>query len=390
MSKEKEDVFAGIDFGELVDTSKLGEMPIIANEKKDSDSQDEPELSIEELLSKSNSEEDNSEDIIEDAPPPEDTSSEDSQEDSNEDEDASSSTLNAVKIAKAFYEEGGLSSFDEEEFLKIANEESPGKALMTMLKKEVDYNIEEYKKTLSPEDKAAVEAKELGINPQELQVIESDINILKGISDSQLEDETVRKQILTYYYQTTTKFSPERINKEISRLEDLEEAQEEVKSAIPELIKVRESDLVSVKNKAKEYQDSLVKQEQDRLKKYESYIDGLSEIIPGSKINKTTHSKLKDMITKPVKESGDKKLNAVWAKREADPIKFDTIVAYLMMEGVFDGKWDKLSSKSKTKAFEDLESSLRTARKTSDSASNPYNNKSTKNSIAELQSIFGK
>lgn len=388
--QEMDDVFAGIDFGELIDTSPGFTIPTEENEEEGNEHNDE---SLSSLLSKqveenseesdeSEEEDTDSENIDnEDAPPLNDT-------DSDESEDTSSSTLNAVKIAKAFYEEGGLSSFDEEEFLKLAKEKSPGAALMNMLKKEVDYNIEEYKKSLSPEERIAAEAKELGVDAQELSLVENDIQILKGITDEHLADSDTRAKLLRYYYQTTTKFSPERIEKEIKRLEDLEEAEEEVKNAIPELIKTREADLVGIKDKAKEYKNTLIKQEEERVNNYKKYVEELKEIIPGTKINKPTQAKIQDAILKPVKEVNGRKLNAVWAKREADPIKFDTIMAYLMLEGVFDGKWGSLTSKTKTKAFEDLEQSLRTQRQSTSSAPN-LNSKSL-SAIEEMRKAFGK
>lgn len=363
MKKQEEeslDVFADVDFGDLADSSTDSFVTEIQNENSDKDL---PGDSLDTLLGGILKEKDND---VETHPLEDITSTEKKGETTLtttvEDEDASSSALNAVKIAKAFYEEGGLSTFDEEEFLKIAKEESPGKALMTMLQKEIDHNIEEYKKTLSPEDRARAEANELGIDAQELQTIESDIKILQGLSDEQLEDPKVRATLLQYYYQSTTKFSPERISKEIKRLEDLEEAEEEVKTILPELIKVRENDLQGIKDKAKEAKEQAIQKEQARIDKYKEVIYKTNEIVPGNKINKTTQAKIEDLILKPVKEVDGRKVSALWAKREEDPQKFDTILAYLMLEGVFDGKWGNINPKSKTQAFQELENSLRTQR----------------------------
>ena len=402
MKKEEEDVFAGLDFGELVDLNADPASLVIDTKKDDDNSNslgldkedDDSNLSLEALLlAESKALEDNDEDA--DVPHQEEDKKDKGDDpplndiDSDESEEASSSTLNAVKIAKAFYEEGGLSSFDEEEFLKIAEEESPGAALMKMLKKEVDYNIEEYKKSLSPEEQARAEAQELGVDPNELQVIQNDIQILSNISDEQLEDADTRAKILKYYYQTTTKFSDSRIEKEIKRLEDLEEAEDEVKNAIPELIKTREADLEGIKTKAKEYQNSLIQKEQERVDKYKTYISDIKEIIPGVKVNKPTLDKIQDAILKPVKEENGRKLNAIWAKREADPIKFDSVLAYLMLEGVFDGKWSGVTSKAKTKAFEELESSLRTSKSTGDISGGNLN-KNARSAVEEMKALLGK
>lgn len=387
---EEFDGFDGIDWGELADLTSSEQTTLIdagtgQSTQAPKEKEDDIDAGIESALASLIKDDEAVEDTSGSPPPTKDTKSDKTDKPI---ENAASSSTTALAIAKAFYEEGGLSDFDEEEFNKIATEESPAKALMTMIQKEVEANVEEYKKNLDPTKKAEIEAKEMGIDPQEYTQLQADIQILENVSDEQLDSPEARETILRYYYQATTKFSEERINKEIKRLEDLEEAKDEVKSILPDLIENRKEAFSGLKVKADEYKKSLVEKENKRINDYKTAIAATTEIIPGNKINKTTQAKIEDMILKPVKESNGQKLNAIWAKREADPIKFDTIMAYLMIEGVFDGKWGGITAKPKTKAFEELENSLRTQRATEGTSINNLT-QGQKDALSEMKGMFG-
>lgn len=386
-----EDVFAGVDFGELVDLDISKSDTLITPtgitttipENKDNDLGDGLEKTLGDLMNIEEEEETTG--GTGDTPlPTEKNKPSDNPEDDID--NAASSSTTALAIAKAFYEEGGLSSFDEEEFTRIAKEESPAKALMDMINKEVQANVEEYKKGLDPATRAEVEAKEMGINPQEYTTLQNDINVLENISDEALDSPEARASILQYYYKNTTKFSDERITKEIKRLEDLEEAKDEVKAILPDLIDNRKEALQELKTKAEDYKKSLVEKENKRISDYKQAIASTTEIIPGTKINKTTQTKIEDLILKPVKEVDGQKLNAIWAKRSEDSIKFDTILAYLMLEGVFDGKWSGIAAKPKTQAYKELENSLRTQRSNEGSSISNLS-KTQQNSLEEMRSF---
>lgn len=392
--KEEEDSFAGVDFGELVDLTEPNYNTLVSvtgSSKELTEEAPEVNEGIEDVLGKLvnlDKVEEEGDKKPEDSSPP--IKDKDTPQGSDDIENAASSSTTALAIAKAFYEEGGLSSFDEEEFNKIAKEESPAKALMNMIQKEVNVNVEEYKKGLDPDKKAEIEAREMGINPNEYKQLKSDITILEAVSDEQLDSAEARETILRYYYQTTTKFSEDRINKEIKRLEDLEEAKEEVQSILPDLIENRKEAFKGLEDKAKEYKQTLIDREKKRIDDYKTAIYGTTEIVPGNKINKTTQAKIEDLILKPVKESNGQKINAIWAKREADPIKFDTIMAYLMLEGVFDGKWNGIVAKPKTQAYKELEDSLRTQRNSGEGTSISNLNAKSLAAVDEMRDLFKK
>jgi hypothetical protein len=51
-------------------------------------------------------------------------------------------------------------------------------------------------------------------------------------------------------------------------------------------------------------------------------------------------------------------MNAMWAKRNENPIDFDTTLAYLYLSGVFDGKWDQITKTVNTNLTKKLERKL--------------------------------
>lgn len=415
MSKKEKNLFDEVNFGDLVSTD--GELDISKTDLEDKESEvennsndeeeeeDESKIDLNDFSDVLRNNEDDvgsndnaydEENLNEDKSTSVEDESEDDDKTTNELEDkkdetsTSSALTNALAIAKAFNEEGGLTSFNEEEFIKLAKEESPAKALIQMLKSEVEANISEYKESLDPDKKLAFEANELGINAQELASIQEDIKILNNITEETLDNPEARDTLLRYYYKNTTKFSDEKIEKKIKLLEDLDTAKEEVLEAIPELISIKENELTSKKEEAKTLKEKELEKEKNLMNKYKEYVDSTSEIIPGVKINKQTKNKIIDLINTPKKkDSKGKLLNGIAAKRLEDPIKFDTILGYLILEGAFDGKFNFNAKNAKNKAFTELEESLRTSRKSSSSSSYSNFGRSTgfKDSIKEMEKL---
>jgi len=96
-------------------------------------------------------------------------------------------------------------------------------------------------------------------------------------------------------------------------------------------------------------------------------IDGVDEIIPGSKVTKQTKTKLYKMLTEPQKnDDQNRPMNAIMAKRQENPTQFDVVLAYLINSGAFDGKWDQLEQKIETKASKKLKEHIERNTKTSD------------------------
>jgi hypothetical protein len=398
MSGKKEEVssvFEGIDFGDLTDTGDSIETQILDETPgaKDVPSVDDFLKSLDKEIEKTPSS--TSEGLgekIEVEKPGEELGQ---VEKTKEIKDiTSSSTLNALLIAKAFSEGGGFSEFDEEEFKKVIEEkgntpEAETEALMEFIQKEVDANADaknkDYISSLTPEKRAEAEAIEQGIDPAALQLAENDIRYLTNTDPAKLDDAEAEK-ILRYHMKLSTGYSDAKIDKEIKRSKDLGELVEDATEAIPEITSIRKNDILELKDQAVQNKTKVEEKETARVAKIKETVAATTEIL-GKKLTKPSQAKIQDMILKPSKTVNGRTVNAVWAKRhDMGEAKFDTILAGLIMNGAFDGKVD-IGTKAKTKAFQDLTAAIKTGQQASTSSFG-YNDGATTDSLKEMKSAF--
>jgi DNA repair exonuclease SbcCD ATPase subunit len=144
------------------------------------------------------------------------------------------------------------------------------------------------------------------------------------------------------------------VERAVSLGEDVEEAQE----AVDEIVQYYTEALKSEKKAAQDAEEAGKKRAQEELNNLKTKVKELKEIVPGFTLTPKEKEKIIEKLTKPVKEINGVPHNAIWSKRQEDPFKFDTILAALDEIGIFDGKWDKLIKKGKSKIVEDLRKSI--------------------------------
>lgn len=286
------------------------------------------------------------------------TDTQDKEEDSKDKPSKQVSSSSPFKpFAKALFEEGVLSSFDEEEFDKLVEEfeGDSASALIELNRRTIMDEIESYKKESEEEYKAFLEARDAGVDLNDWASVQDNKKRFGKIEEESLDsDEKLQKQLITEDLKKRG-FEEADIVDTIESYEDTNKLGSMAKKALKNLKKFEEQREEELKTAAIERDKKareVAKKQNEDLKKQ---ITSTDEIIPGLKLNKQVKEEIFTSIMQPVKTLEDgRQVNAVMAKRMEDPIKYAILEAYFVKQGFFDGKFDKLTTKVKSKAVEEL------------------------------------
>lgn len=270
----------------------------------------------------------------------------------------------SVSLGQDLVNRGVLTSFDESEIAKIASEEGEDVAIVKMFEKQTEIINNELKQNYDKGYQEYLELTSVGADKQEitsLQKIENFRNSLNNIDVKGEEEASVeaRKDLLRFHYKLLTKFSDEKIEKNIQKMYDDGSDIEEVEAALATLDEYIPSEKNRIKKEAED------KANDDKLKQekiegaYIKFIEETDEYFKGEKIDKVTKTKIKDILFTPVKLDNGFVTNKLWAKRDTNPAKFDSKMAYLDIIGFFDDKpLDKFEKRAETKSTSALSSFL--------------------------------
>jgi hypothetical protein len=236
---------------------------------------------------------------------------------------------------------------------------SESEVLMELARRTIASDIEEYKKTAEGDFKAFIEAREKGYDLNEWADIYEAKKSYNEITDDSIDnDEDLQKNLVKQHLKHRG-MSDEEITDTIEAFETTGKLADNAKKAHKNLIKLADAQEKKLEEDKKSREQAQVKAREESLKTLKKEIDDMIEPFPGIKINKQTKDKIYANITTAVtKGANGEPLNAAMAKRAENPIKYAIYENLLLELGAFDGKLDKLLSKTKSKALTDLEKSL--------------------------------
>jgi hypothetical protein len=283
-------------------------------------------------------------------------------DDTKENKDASGSF--ALAFAKFQQDRGVISDFNEEELLKIEEESGEVGMLEYLLDKSRESIFEEAKKMYAADKEELAEyfdLKDIGVDTETAKELAYQKGHFGNITEEDLtESEDLRRKVIEQHYKMTTNFNESKIKKLVENIFNLGEDETEAIEALEVIKESTKKQIEEVKKQTLEQQKMQQKLIEDARENMKKLIYETDEIIKGQKINKQTQKKLEEMILQPAaKDANGNALNAIWAKRAENPQEFDLKVAYLLHTGVFDGKMDKLKSKTKTEVVTGFEEMLR-------------------------------
>ena len=296
-------------------------------------------------------------------------------------------------FARFLSEQGNLTSFNEEDFLKDLEDSDETTALSNLWNKEVEKIREGLLEDYEEDVKNYLDLVDSGVDPEIAKDTASSKKFFDSINKADLQDddkEELRKDILRHKYRLTTRFDDKKIEKLIERTVSLGEDIEEAEEAVDELKQYYAEQIVAEKKQAIAEQEKYKELQKNQLKELKEKIDKVEEVVPGIKLTPKVRQDIFEKITKPVKEINGQPVNSIWAKRLEDPFKFDTIIATLDSMGIFDGKWDKLLKNTKTKTIDDLKKKLdsNTSFKTKPKASNLYSDLEADDALNSMKGVF--
>jgi hypothetical protein len=296
-------------------------------------------------------------------------------------------------FARFLSEQGNLTSFNEEDFLKDLEDSDETTALSNLWNKEVEKIREGLLEDYEEDVKNYLDLVDSGVDPEIAKDTASSKKFFDSVNKADLQDddkEELRKDILRHKYRLTTRFDDKKIEKLIERTVSLGEDIEEAEEAVDELKQYYSEQIVAEKKQAIAEQEKYKELQKNQLKELKEKIDKVEEVVPGIKLTPKVRQDIFEKITKPVKEINGQPVNSIWAKRFEDPFKFDTIIATLDSMGIFDGKWDKLLKNTKTKTIDDLKKKLdsNTSFKTKPKASNLYSDLEADDALKSMKGVF--
>lgn len=276
---------------------------------------------------------------------------------------AEDSSPSSPYLAFARYnaERGVFDSFDEEEWNKLVEEHGEDDALFELNKRtienEVQKQVEDYKNTLTPEDRLIFESKIKGLPLDEVGFINHNKKKFSSLTDEDYENESIQEEIVRHDLKLKGN-TDEDIDDIVDSLKETDKLKGKAKNAATSVVNYynkREKELNLEREKIEQEQ---LKVYQAEVEKTKLYVESLDEIVPGLKIDKKTKTKLFESMTKSVAtDENGQPLNSLMVAQRKNPAAFTTALNYYNELGLFniDDKgnfkpdFSKITSKIQTK-----------------------------------------
>lgn len=270
---------------------------------------------------------------------------------SRENNDSSSPLTPYAKYLK---EEGILPNFDLEKF------DGSIEGLREGMIQEIISGVESYKASLPDVVKSLINNYEEGVPLETLIKTGSEKIRYSSITEEQLSDENIQKELVREYFTKTTKFSKEKIEKELTRLSDLQELEEEAKAVLPELLALQEEEERNAVAKVQQEREAQEKRRAEELEEVRVAVETIDEIIPGNKISTVMKQKIfQNLTTAVAKTEEGVPLNRLGAYRLKNPVQTEIILNYLFEATKEFKDWSVFNKGAKRAVVNEIEQAAR-------------------------------
>jgi hypothetical protein len=280
-------------------------------------------------------------------------------------------------LSKMFYEEGVLTQYDETEFEKIVEDEGgdPVKAMAELVKRTVGDVHQEWVESYPEPIQDILKSYHANLPLEKIFDLKRNQIQLEGITEDKLKDEKavdLRKQIITEHYKATTKFSDERIRKEVDNKVNLGEDTDLAIEDWKELKDIKKTEEQQIKDETVKQKVLLKQQQQERINMVKKSIYDTKEIIPSIPLTKKEQDDLvKSMTSFVYTDSDGRGMTDVDYMFAEYPLEMRKALHYYVQKGLFkiDPKtkvWNpdfsKVTNSLKTKIVQDNKSASASAR----------------------------
>lgn len=220
--------------------------------------------------------------------------------------------------------------------------------------------VESYKSQLPDVVKYLAENWEEGVPLNDLLNIKSNQIKYAAVTDEKLEESVdTQKMIISDFLRKTTKFSETKIQKEVDRLQDLEELKAEAKEALGELKKIEVDAEETLRKETKKEQERRKDENYKLIKSYEKASKDLKEIVPGIKLSEKEQKEVFDKAVNPIAIDGNgNPVSYIQSLRNPDPIAFDLKANWFAMVTKGYTDFSKITNTATTKATKELSNIL--------------------------------
>jgi hypothetical protein len=254
---------------------------------------------------------------------------------------------------------------------------------------EIQNGIKTSMDSFDPRVKWLAENVQEGVAFEDLLNVDRQRVTLNSITEETLTaDEGLQKDILKEYYKETTRFSDERIAKEIERLETIGELTEESKSVFEELKQINVAKEQQLREQAQLQQQQQAEQAKQQLEQFKQTVAKIDEIVPGVKVNTAIKDKLFKGLTTAVDVNPvtGQPVNEI-QKAFIDNPQLETTFAYLWYatDGFKDFKvFGSAGKKSAVKEFESAVSSMDFSQGTKQKINKPAGDQNLVDQMAQI------
>ena len=279
---------------------------------------------------------------------------------------SSSSSPSYSVLAKALFEEGVISEYDEGEFNELVETlGSPAQAVIELNKRTIANAVEEYKNSLTSEQQEYLDALKNGVPHETISSLQSLEAQYNGITNDAIDaDEDLAKSLFTQYL-SLKGFSADEIKEEIKD----KEAVGKIKTVGKQALTVLKKHIETLKQQEVQTAADAKQAEIDSANNYvtgvKTKVNALNEIIPGQKLSAKLKAEIVTAITAPTftdKKSG-RSYNLIGQTRMKDPVDFDIKLAYLIKTGMFNGDLKIAKVNAKSSAINELDEVINNSHK---------------------------
>jgi len=355
MSKNEEALFDGVDFGNMFTVES--EEPIVDPDVVDpKDPKEEPtEEPVEEQQFVA---EVTDEDPEEGAEPEEQNTESDDPSDESKN---SSSSSNYQVFAKALYDEGVITSFNEDSEIGGAEE------LVDTIKAEIEKQVSDRRNDLPDVVKDIIERYEDGVDLGEFLNIKKQEQDFSNITEEQLNDDEGLAKAIIKRDLLDNGYTNEDADDEVEDVIELGKQAARSKRALKRINKRIGDKQTAMAAEAKAERKASEDSYRENLQKMTKNIEDTKEIAGLELSGKQRKDALKAM-TDIVGKVGDTPVNAITQSRMKDPMEFDKNVSLLwtITKGFTD--WTGLQKTAKRKAIKNLEDAFENPQKAAKAA----------------------
>ena len=210
-----------------------------------------------------------------------------------------------VELSKKMFEGGYLTQFEEEDFKKALedNDGDPLAAFGEMVKKTVEDVHQDWIAQYPLEVQDVIKASQAGIPLDKMIQLKQEQLVLEGITEDKIkEDAGLRKELLINHRKATTKLSEKQISKDVQRIIDAGEDEDDALDAYKDLVKINAENEKVLKENTIKQKELAAKQRIERIESIKKDVYSTKEIIPSIPLVKKEQDELAKSMTTIVYE----------------------------------------------------------------------------------------